>query len=276
MLHHHVNKKSVHWKAGVMLRGILVVCAAVQAQALCAQTDTQTHAPTDPPVVVGNQIESSQANLLKPLQSNSKGLTPPPAMPPFAKPILSPSEQLIQRAKSLLGIPYKFAGSSPETGFDCSGLIRFVFREVLGISLPGRAEDIGRGGEKLSDSVLSPGDLVFFNTLNRPLSHVGIYLGNRQFLHSPATGGVVRIESMSLPYWSKRYQGARRMVSVEDHATTVRGVTPELAHGAEVLVGNGGNTAWAEPVRRAESKQVDPEKSPDQLDAFLKRLTEKP
>jgi cell wall-associated NlpC family hydrolase len=276
MLHHHVNKKSVHWKARVMLRGTFVVCTALQAQAVSAQTDTQTNAAKDPPSVLGNPAESSHPNVLKPLQSNSKGLTPPPAMPPFAKPILSPSEQLIERAKSLLGIPYKFAGSSPETGFDCSGLIRFVFREVLGISLPGRAEDIGRGGEKLSDAVLSPGDLVFFNTLNRPLSHVGIYLGNRQFLHSPATGGVVRIESMTLPYWSKRYQGARRMVSVEEHATTVRGITPELAHGAEVLVGNAGGATWGEPVRRAETKQADHEKSSDPLDLFLKRLTEKP
>lgn len=209
------------------------------------------------------------------VQGNPTGLTVPPPMPPFSKPILSPSEQLIERAKGLLGIPYKFAGSSPETGFDCSGLIRFVFREVLGINLPGRAEDIGRGGEKLSDALLSPGDLVFFNTLNRPLSHVGIYLGNRLFLHSPSTGGVVRIESMTLPYWSKRYQGARRMVSVEDHANTVRGVTPELAHGAEVLVGNTGNVLL-ENHRRAETKPADAEKSPDPLDLLLKNLPEKP
>ena len=206
----------------------------------------------------------------KPSEIGSAGLTVPPAMPAFIRPILSPSEQLIERAKALLGIPYKFAGNSPDTGFDCSGLVRFVFRDVLGISLPGRAEDIGRSGEKLSENTLSPGDLVFFNTLNRPLSHVGIYLGNKQFLHSPASGGVVRIESMTLPYWTKRYQGARRMVSQESQASTVAGFTPDLIHGVEILVGSPGQE------RASDGKSAEQAKSPDQLDSFLKKLKEKP
>jgi NlpC/P60 family len=144
---------------------------------------------------------------------------------------------VIDRARGLMGIPYKYAGSSPDTGFDCSGLVRYVFRETLGLNLPGRSEDISKHGDRPALETLKPGDLVFFNTLNRPYSHVGIYLGNREFLHSPASGGVVRVESMNLPYWNKRYQGARRLIDDDDRPGTLIGIVPEFTHGAEILVG---------------------------------------
>jgi hypothetical protein len=176
---------------------------------------------------------------------------------PSLEPLNTPSAQLVERAKTLLGIPYRFGGNNPDHGFDCSGLVRFVFRDILGVHLPGRSEDIGQQGERLVDESLVPGDLVFFNTLNRPLSHVGIYIGNRQFLHAPSSGGVVRVESMSLPYWSKRYEGARRMISQVLQASTLTGILPSFAHGAEVLEGKAESRSTAGPVGgTANSEQV--------------------
>jgi hypothetical protein len=229
-------------------------------------------------------------------------------MAPFLRPILNAGEQLIERAKTLLGIPYRYGGNSPDIGFDCSGLVRYIFREALGVSLATRSEEIGRTGEKLDDASLSPGDLVFFNTLNRPFSHVGIYVGNRQFLHAPSSGGVVRIESMAVPYWTKRYQGARRMVSLDEQASTLSGITPDFVHGAEILAGFanigasteqatspsevpvtglvngataqnmdhalGANSAKSKSTANRVGKTNEQIKSPDALDLFLKKLNE--
>ena len=121
--------------------------------------------------------------------------------------------ELVLRALSLLGVNYKFGGSSPDTGLDCSGLVRHVFRETVGTVLPRKAEEISRSGENIDTSQLRPGDLVFFNTLRRTFSHVGIYIGNDQFVHAPSSGGGVRIEQMSKQYWSQRFNGARRVLA---------------------------------------------------------------
>lgn len=124
--------------------------------------------------------------------------------------------ELVLRALSLLGVNYKFGGSSPDTGLDCSGLVRHVFREAAGLGLPRRAVDISKAGEVIRKDELKPGDLVFFNTLRRAFSHVGIYIGNGQFVHAPSRGGGVRVEDMSDRYWRKRFNGARRMLSAND------------------------------------------------------------
>ena len=118
---------------------------------------------------------------------------------------------LVMRALSLVGVHYKRGGSSPQTGLDCSGLVSLVYRDTLGLILPRRSEEISRIGEKINARDLQPGDLVFFNTLRRAFSHVGIYLGEGRFVHAPARGGSVRVESMNMPYWSKRFNGARRV-----------------------------------------------------------------
>lgn len=114
-------------------------------------------------------------------------------------------------ALSLAGIHYKYGGSTPDSGLDCSGLVRYVFKEVLGEELPRSAEEISNVGNAIDLRELQPGDLVFFNTLKRSFSHVGIYLGENKFIHSPATGGKVRVENMTLQYWKKRFNGARRI-----------------------------------------------------------------
>src|SRR5690606_10588348 len=116
---------------------------------------------------------------------------------------------LVGTALQVLGVKYKYGGESPNTGFDCSGLVGYAAEKSLGLKLPRRSADIAREGISVKRSELRKGDLVFFNTLGRRFSHVGIYLGDEKFVHAPRTGSVVRIEDMSASYWSKRYNGAR-------------------------------------------------------------------
>lgn len=116
-------------------------------------------------------------------------------------------------ALSLTGTPYRYGGNSPETGFDCSGFVRHVFRSTLGIELPRSSREIKELGERITPNELRPGDLVFYNTLRRAFSHVGIYLGDGRFVHSPSSGGGIRVEDMSQGYWQKRFNGARRIIS---------------------------------------------------------------
>ncbi len=114
-------------------------------------------------------------------------------------------------AMSLVGIHYRRGGTSPQNGLDCSGLVRYVFREANGTELPRTSAEMSKLGEQVDKSQLQPGDLVFFNTLKRTFSHVGIYLGDNKFIHAPSSGGTVRIESMDLAYWKARFNGARRI-----------------------------------------------------------------
>jgi cell wall-associated NlpC family hydrolase len=114
-------------------------------------------------------------------------------------------------ALAQLGRPYAFGGVSPDTGFDCSGLVAYVYREAFRFALPRTSYEQSRLGVAVTGDALAPGDLVFFNTLRREFSHVGIYLGDARFVHAPSAGGVVRVEDMRLPYWTSRYNGARRL-----------------------------------------------------------------
>jgi cell wall-associated NlpC family hydrolase len=122
-----------------------------------------------------------------------------------------------QRAEALLqtllmlGVDFRYGGKSPETGFDCSGLVAHVFREAYGIELPHNARAQSEMGMRVSLSELRAGDLVFYNTLNRPFSHVGIYLGDGRFVHAPKTGAQVRVEPIRGKYWMRRFDGARRI-----------------------------------------------------------------
>jgi cell wall-associated NlpC family hydrolase len=125
--------------------------------------------------------------------------------------LFAQAQELALRALGFIGVPYKWGGSSPDTGFDCSGLIRFLYAQITGQALQGNAAEISRVGEIIDKSELQPGDLVFFNTLRRPFSHVGIYLGDSRFVHAPSRGGAVEIVDMSQRYWKSRYNGARRL-----------------------------------------------------------------
>lgn len=127
---------------------------------------------------------------------------------------------------SLLGIKYRRGGNTAENGLDCSGFVRLVFKNTNEAELPRTAKEISQQGKKVDTKDLKPGDLVFYNTLRKSFSHVGIYLGDNQFIHAPSAGGKIRIESMNLSYWKKRFNGARRidvdneMISpLQDHQT---------------------------------------------------------
>lgn len=120
--------------------------------------------------------------------------------------------EILLRALGLIGAPYRYGGASPKTGFDCSGLVQYVFGSALGLSLPRRSQDMSRVGATVERTALSPGDLVFFDTLREPYSHVGIYLGEGRFIHAPSSGGRVEIVNLRQRYWTRRYNGARRVV----------------------------------------------------------------
>jgi cell wall-associated NlpC family hydrolase len=123
-----------------------------------------------------------------------------------------PAPEVIAYARSLLGVPYKYGGSSPDSGFDCSGLVGDVFRHTIGLSLPRSSYEMSRVGEHVDASELQPGDLVFFNTLQKKFSHVGIYLEEGRFIHAPSKNtGKVRIDDIKEDYWKKHYDGARRL-----------------------------------------------------------------
>jgi len=122
------------------------------------------------------------------------------------------AEALLQTLLAL-GLDYRYGGNSPETGFDCSGLVAHVFREAYGIRLPQNARAQSEYGVRVSLAELRAGDLVFYNTLNRPFSHVGIYLGDGRFVHAPKTGAQVRVEPIRGSYWMQRFDGARRIQS---------------------------------------------------------------
>ena len=125
------------------------------------------------------------------------------------------ASELVFQAMSMIGIRYKYGGNTPESGMDCSGLVRYVFKESWGANLPRTAEEISRVGQAIDPNDLQSGDLVFYNTLKRTFSHVGIYLGDNKFIHASSEGGQVRIENMDLTYWKNRFNGARRMKSTE-------------------------------------------------------------
>ncbi|MCG1054345.1 C40 family peptidase [Mycetohabitans sp. B5] len=114
-------------------------------------------------------------------------------------------------ALNMIGVRYRWGGDSPSSGLDCSGFVRYVFQDTLGLTLPRRAEEMSRVGEKVKMSELKPGDLVFFNTMRRTFSHVGIYIGDNKFVHSPSTGNTIRVDELDGGYWEKRFTGARRL-----------------------------------------------------------------
>ena len=130
--------------------------------------------------------------------------------PTFLERASNGANDAVDRALGLIGIRYRRGGTSPETGFDCSGFVSHVFKSV-GTILPHSAREMSKNSEVIGKSELQPGDLVFFNTMRRAFSHVGIYLGNNQFVHAPASGGEVRIDDLRQKYWGKRFNGARRV-----------------------------------------------------------------
>ena len=128
-----------------------------------------------------------------------------------SKNVSTKASELVVNAMGFLGVPYKRGGNTAETGFDCSGFVRAMYEQSIGLVLPRRAEQQAAATQDIDKSELKPGDLVFFNTLKRTFSHVGIYVGEGRFIHSPKPGSEVRVESMNIDYWARRFDGARRV-----------------------------------------------------------------
>jgi cell wall-associated NlpC family hydrolase len=122
------------------------------------------------------------------------------------------ASDLVLSSMNFLGVPYKRGGNSAESGFDCSGFTRHIFELSVGLVLPRRADEQAKLSSlaPVKKTELKPGDLVFFNTMRRTFSHVGIYVGEGKFIHAPRTGSKVRVEDMREAYWAKRFTGARR------------------------------------------------------------------
>lgn len=123
------------------------------------------------------------------------------------------ASDLVVHAMGFLGVPYRRGGNSFDTGFDCSGFVKALFEQNMGLALPRKAEQQAAATQKIDRTDLQPGDLVFFNTMRRAFSHVGIYVGNGKFIHSPKPGAEVRVEDMGIAYWNGRFDGARRVTA---------------------------------------------------------------
>lgn len=152
-----------------------------------------------------------EKGLIGPAASN--GANAPAAGPALVDRVRDKASDMVITAMNFLGVRYRRGGNSADSGFDCSGFTRQVFETSLGLVLPRRADEQARapGLLPVKRDELQPGDLVFFNTMRRPFTHVGIYLGEDRFVHAPSTGGLVRTESLNERYWVKRWDGARRI-----------------------------------------------------------------
>ena len=135
-----------------------------------------------------------------------------PAPPTLASKVRNRAAEMVIAAMNFVGVPYQRGGNTFDTGFDCSGFTRHIFELSLGLVLPRRVDDqaSAKGLVPIDKAELRPGDLVFFNTLKRTFSHVGIYIGDGRFIHAPRSGSEVRIEDMRYAYWAQRFTGARR------------------------------------------------------------------
>lgn len=120
-------------------------------------------------------------------------------------------EEISIQAMSLVGVPYRWGGNTPTSGFDCSGLVRYVIGRAADVNLPRTTADMSGRGVSVEPDEIAPGDLIFFNTTGRPHSHVGIYVGKLRFVNAPSTGGTVRLDYLTNPYWAKRFDGIRRV-----------------------------------------------------------------
>jgi cell wall-associated NlpC family hydrolase len=210
------------------LAAALVLClAAVPALAspdeatdpvlqLLAERGLLAESPSVAPTTTANDLPSTpKTSLLRQIHDRASGLT--------------------VAAMDLVGVRYRRGGTSSETGFDCSGFTRHVFETSLGLVLPRRADEqaAAAGLVAVKREDLRPGDLVFFNTLKRTFSHVGIYIGDNRFIHSPRPGSNVRTEDMSFAYWAKRFTGARR-------AETTAALEPAIAAPVPAVPAGGG------------------------------------
>ena len=201
----------VHFSVAKRLSAIWLLAMAACAHAAPEATNSAADGAKAPAPTTSNALTDPIMNLL-----GERGLLRPLASPALVESVRNTvrdtASDLVMTAMNFLGVPYVRGGISEETGFDCSGFTRHIFENSIGLALPRRADEQARSAGLLAinRAELKPGDLVFFNTMKRTFSHVGIYVGDDKFIHAPRTGSEVRIEDMRQSYWARRYTGARR------------------------------------------------------------------
>ncbi len=188
---------------------IAAACATTVSQQVMAEPRADLPAPLGVPQSVLEDADPLTMRALHHVRS---------AMADQAVHVVDNTSALVSTAMGFLGVRYRRGGNSEETGFDCSGFVRAIYQKTAGLVLPRRAKDQAASTEVIDKKDLKPGDLVFFNTMRRAFSHVGVYLGDGRFIHSPRTGEEVRVESLQTAYWKQRFNGARR-VALDDEAT---------------------------------------------------------
>lgn len=207
----------VFFPISLMRRGLLVLALGAVAGAPVVHAEPAAVAPPSSQTAEPAALPEALANDPLARLLSDKGLIPGAARAgELARQVRDTASDvasdLVLSAMNFLGVPYKRGGQSAETGFDCSGFTRYVFESTVGVVLPRRADEQARapGMVAVARNELKPGDLVFFNTMRRTFSHVGIYIGDGKFIHSPRTGRDVRVEDMREAYWTRRFDGARR------------------------------------------------------------------
>ena len=163
-----------------------LLCASLLVLAGCGGSKPQAHKPSPPP---------SQR-----------------AWPVVQADDPAAATSVLMRAIGLVGTPYRYGGNTPESGFDCSGLVTYVYRDMLDLRLPRTSRELAQvQGPKVEPRRLAPADLVFFGSKGN-VTHVGIYVGEGRFVHAPSTGGTVRLDHLDGPYWRDHYSGAKRVL----------------------------------------------------------------
>jgi NlpC/P60 family len=165
-----------------------------------------------------SSVPTRQSSAGMPTGAAPRAWKPPADLPVFVDHSVGEEEVSIQ-AMSLVGVPYRWGGNTPDAGFDCSGLVRYVVARAARVDLPRTTSEMSLVGNSIEPGEVAPGDLIFFNTTGRPHSHVGIYVGGYRFVNAPSTGGTVRIDYISNPYWAKRFDGIRRVAATNKSAT---------------------------------------------------------
>ena len=193
---------------------VIALLAALSAPAMAA-TDLPALRSTDvQSVQTGSASKSVMASFDNSAIPDSAALMPAGnAAQTSSSPTQNRIQGLLKGALGLLGTPYRWGGTSTD-GFDCSGLVGYVFRTALGIELPRVSRDMATRGERIERGAMNEGDLVFFSRTGGRIDHVGIYIGNGQFLHAPRTGKDVMVSRLDTGYWAGKFMQARRVAGV--------------------------------------------------------------
>lgn len=210
MQHRYLTQACTRVVAGMFIGVLMAAAPGAFADEVSSFNQNASYSPNN---AANAQLPSVQQALPATAQPATLA-TPAPAdggARSFLSGMAGKAGDVVVGALNMIGVRYRWGGNTPDSGLDCSGFVRYVFQDTLGLSLPRRAEEMSRVGEKVSMSNLKPGDLVFFNTMRRTFSHVGIYIGDNKFVHSPSTGSTIRVDDLDDGYWEKRFTGARRV-----------------------------------------------------------------